>query len=279
LPIRYLYRDPEEAKRGFALMLKEVETEFIAILFDDDWWGPDHIANGARYCREERGLGCYFSAYFMVEGERSRLSTHATTEFWFGAGFPSLEADWKLNLADAVSACLVDPPCTYSSMIAPLDKLKNAYRTQLKIGNPYDSDRLMTLELAKQGLLVVNPIPEVFVRFHPGQDKNRFSRDDVKRFKSMSIMHLLSICHEHNIDVGREFDARITHADKRMASQICQRIVEDSEDFLKDGRIDSLVLRKYWMQVCAARREGRVRKVAKQLVASTRRGWRAMIPK
>jgi hypothetical protein len=279
LPIRYICRDPEEAKRGFALMLKEVDTEFIAILFDDDWWAPSHIANGARYCLEERGLGCYFSAYFMVEGERSTLRTHPTTEFWFGAAFPSLQTDWKLNLADAVSACLVDPPCTYSSMIAPLEKIEKAYLAQLKVGNPYDSDRIMTLELGKQGLLVVNPIPEVFVRFHPGQDKNRFSEDDVRRFKSMSIMHLLNICREHKIDPGREFDARIVHAEKRIASQICQRIVHDCEDFIKDGRIDSLVLRNHWTQVGEARNQRRMRKIAKQLLAITRRGWRAMIPR
>ena len=267
LPIQYFYRDPlGDAKRGFALMLKEVESKFIAILFDDDWWAPNHIANGAKYCAAEPSFSCYLSAYFMVEGERSLLRCHPTMEFWFGAGCPSLETDWKLTLSDTAAACLVDVPCTYSSMIAPLENIEKAHVASLKVGNQYDSDRIVTLELAKQGPIIVNPTPEVFVRFHPGQDKNRFSADSVKRFKRMSIEHLLSICRQHNINLGREFDLRMATAPEHISSGICRRILQDYEDLILGREIESEVLYKYWQQMDKGRNGAIMRTMMKQLL-------------
>jgi hypothetical protein len=271
LPIQYFFRDPDgDAKRGFLLMLQDVKTELLAVLFDDDWWGVDHIAHGVRGLATEPSLSCYFAAYFMVEGERSLLRCHPTVEFWHGTGFSSFETEWTLTLNDTVAACLVDVPCTYSSMIAPTDTFAKAYSARLDVGNPYDSDRIMTLELAKQGPIMVNPIPEVFVRFHSGQDKNRFSVESIKQYKRLSIQHLLTICRQRNINPGKEFDRRIASAPEDVCSAICQSILNDCEDLIAGKIIDSEVLFKYWQATREREDKGRhgraVRKVLKQIL-------------
>jgi hypothetical protein len=272
LPIQYFFRDPlGDPKRNFPLMLKEVKNDFLALLFDDDWWGGDHIANGVRCVAAEPGLSCYFAAYFMVEDERSLLRCHRTIEFWHGAGFPPFETEWTLTFTDAIAACLVDVPCTYSSIIAPREQFNKAYSATIDVGNPYDSDRVITLEFAKQGPIVVQPIPEVFVRFHPGQDKNRYSRESAKRYKRMSIDHLLRICREHNINPGKEFDRRIAAAPHRhVSSAICQAILDDCEDLIAGRIIESEVLFKYWQDTRGWGYRGqygrRVRNLLKQVL-------------
>src|SRR5436190_5881762 len=215
LPIRYAYREPP-IREHFLVLLREARNDFVAVLFDDDWWASNHIENGIKWYAQDSSVSCYFAAYFMVESERSLLQCHPTLEFWFGAGFPSFEREWKLTLNDVVSACLVDVPCTYSSMVARRDNLEKAYVATLAVGNNYDTDRVITLELSKRGPVIVNPIPEVFVRFHPGQDKNRFSADMRKRYARMSFEHLLAICRERGIELGKEFDRRIRAAPKDM---------------------------------------------------------------
>jgi glycosyltransferase involved in cell wall biosynthesis len=278
LPIRYIFRDPPVGpeQHGF-LLLREASNKFIAILHDDDWWAPNHIENGAKQLASNTDLSCYYSAYFMVGGERTRLQCHSTLEFWAGAGFPSFENAWTLTLADTAVACLVDVPCHYSSMIGSRACLQNAYDEVLESGNRYDNDRTITLALAKQGSIVVNPTPEVFVRFHPGQAKNRSSDKDVKRFKKVSVEYLLELCRQEGIDLGREFDLRMAAAPKDDCQAVCDAILRNYEFIVSRRLIGSKVLNDYWQQTASPTLNTMIPRLLKRILPPVIRDWGRML--
>jgi glycosyltransferase involved in cell wall biosynthesis len=267
LPIRYIFRDPPvDAMHHFTLLLKEAVNDYVAILHDDDWWSPGHIQNGVSHFATKGQLSCYYSAYFMVGGERTLLHCHPTREFWVGAGFPSFETEWTLTRSDTAVACLIDVPCSYSSMIGPRELMDHAWQEVLRSGNRYDNDRTMLLEMTRLGSIVVNPTPEIFVRFHPGQDKNRSSEDKVKQFKRASVEYLLTFCTQHSLDLGKEFDRRMAAAPKGESSAVFEAILHNYEFVISERRVQSQALDNYWRQT-RERRNGRlVRNVLKKIL-------------
>lgn len=278
LPIRYIFRDPPvDYMQHFNLLFTEPTNDYIAMLHDDDWWAPTHIQNSVRHFAEHSAISCYYSAYFMVESERGRLKCHPTQEFWAGAGFPSFETEWTLTLADTAVACLIDVPCHYSSMIGPRAFMEKAWGKVLKSGNTYDTDRTLTLEFATLGRIVVNPNPEIFVRFHPEQSKNRSSEDEVKQFKKASVEYLLNLCRQHHLDLGKEFDRRMAAAPEGEASAVCEAILRNYEHIVTENLIQSQVLSKYWQQTRAGRNGRFVRKLLKRILPPVMTdGWKVM---
>jgi predicted O-methyltransferase YrrM len=270
LPIRYIFREPTLTGLEHAVLLfGEAKNEHIAILHDDDWWSPHHIENGARQIAAHADLGAYYSAYFMVGSERAHLQCHATQEFWAGAGFPSFETEWTMTLADTAVACLVDVPCSFSSLIASRRHLQTAWEEVVKSGNCYDNDRTAILELAKLGNIIVNPAPEIFVRFHPGQDQKRSSPEQVKEFKKASLQYLLNLCRKHQINLGEEFDLRMASAPDNEIAAVCGAILRNYDCVVLERLVDSSVLLKYSQSTqrpMAPRPKGElVQKLAKQL--------------
>ena len=271
LPINYVYRDPQTTiVEHFSTLIQETRNEFSAVLFDDDWWAANHIENGLKHFAAGSDLTCYFSAYFMVQGEASELQCHPTTEFWAGSGFRSFEEPWRLTLKDTAVACLVDVPCTYSSIITPIKYLKKAWLEVIKSGNKYDNDRTLTLELAQQGPIIVNPVPETFVRFHPGQDKNRSSPDQVMAFKRSSLMHLVDVCHRHQIDLGAELDARLLNASSTQRRTVCNAILANYDSVISENIVDSKVLLNFFeanhQQIISSKKWRVIKHIAKQIL-------------
>jgi hypothetical protein len=264
LPIRYIYRDPPLADH-LSQLLRDAKYEYVAILFDDDWWGPNHIQNGLRHLSGKSDISCYYSAYFMVRGEACALQCHPTLEFWAASEFSSFEDHWKLTLKDTAVACLVDVPCTFASMIAPAKYLKQAWAEVIKSGNKYDTDRTLAVELAQLGPILVNPVPEVFVRFHPGQDKNRYSPAQITQFKKNSLMHLLDACKKNGFKLGAELDLRLTSAGDNEVGAVCDAILNNYECVVTEHLVESKALLQRWEDRQRHRRRGPVGRMVKKL--------------
>jgi len=175
LPIRHVQRRPPitPLMHGKTVFGASYETEFVAILHDDDWWLPEHLEKSLRALEREQTVAAY-SSFVEVADERSLIKGESNVMFAFAAGFPALAESWKLDAETALLSCLPGTPGRYSALVARSNAMRNAaYIFDLE--NHFDNDRMLTVALAKQGPLSFLPFPSVCIRMHASQDGRRFA--------------------------------------------------------------------------------------------------------
>jgi hypothetical protein len=178
LPLTYLFRSPTMTplEHGRLLMGDGPRDEFTAILHDDDWWGPAHVANALAALGANPDASVYGAGHFVVSGESSMLNCSGNLFPWFGANYPAFAPVWRLSRLNVLLGELLGTIAHYSTMVVRSEALqKSAYVYDL--GNPFDNDRMLLFALSNLGPVLFNPTPEAFVRNHGVQDCFLFSND------------------------------------------------------------------------------------------------------
>jgi glycosyltransferase involved in cell wall biosynthesis len=177
LPIRYVYREPTSAMEHGRIFMRDcLQGELTAILHDDDWWAPNHLAQALAALESRPDAGVYGSAHFVVAGESSMLNCSGNLFPWFGAGYPAFEPVWELSRLNVLMAQLLGTIAHFSSMVVRTDILRKASYV-FDLNNPFDNDRMLLFAISILGSVLFNPVPEVFVRNHGVQDCFRFDNE------------------------------------------------------------------------------------------------------
>jgi hypothetical protein len=171
LPITYLFRTPTVSalEHGGMLMREGSDSELTAILHDDDWWAPWHLANAFAGLTAHSQAAAYGSGHFVVSAESSMLNCSGNLFPWFGAGYPPFRPVWELSRLNVLMTELLGTISHYSSLVARTEILKKAAYV-FDLQNSFDNDRMLMFALSTFGSLLFNPTPEVFVRNHGAQD-------------------------------------------------------------------------------------------------------------
>lgn len=210
LPIKFVLRAPalKSLDHGIALFTEaaELPSTYTAILHDDDWWGIHHLENGLRELERQPDAQAYWTASFFVHGESSWYLQCWNEAVWVASDFPPTMDVVKLNRKQAALACVGGGAAAYTSLIAKKELLRDCFVEVAKSGNLFDNDRLLFLEMAKRTPLLVNLVPEVFVRLHQGQDQSSFTFQESSAHIAAATRTVLAFCTEEGIDVVREFD-------------------------------------------------------------------------
>ena len=216
LPITYVFRDPPLAPgtaeniAAMLEMLKSVKTQYIAILFDDDWWAPEHLARSLTGLREIPGSVGSFSACIITTGEAGYISeVFGSFVPWFAASAQQYAGRFVLSLADLIVASQINSSFHYSSLVVDRAVLV-ASIASASDGNPYDTDRLLSVEMGRHGKVLCDPFPAVFVRVHEGQENSRLQRSgEAVKWWTHSTHKILELAKIHGIDLRKEFDTRL----------------------------------------------------------------------
>lgn len=210
LPIRYIYRDPPLAAMFHAVLLFDEAAAgpcpYIAVLHDDDWWGENHISTGLCHLHRHPDASSYWASSFLVEGERSWIMSCWNFSSWIATEFGALTEVVKMGPRQAGLACLGSGPAHYSSLIAEKAALHHAFGEVAKSGNLFDNDRLLFMEFARGGPILMNLVPEVFVRQHPEQNQRDFSHAHSSTLVGTGTKAALDFCREQGVDVVDEFE-------------------------------------------------------------------------
>jgi hypothetical protein len=184
LPITYLYRSsPTIPLEHARLLMREcLEGELVAILHDDDWWGPAHLANARTALEGNPEAAAYGAGHFVVSGESSMLNCSGNLFPWFGAGFPEFKPVWEISRLNVLLGEMLGTIAHFSSLVARTEALRKASYV-FDLGNTFDNDRMLVFALSTLGSILFNPTPEVFVRNHGFQDCFQF--DDQARQRHM----------------------------------------------------------------------------------------------
>lgn len=209
LPIRYVFREPALPPFDHGATIydeaRQLPSRYVAVLHDDDWWGTDHIANALTELRRYPDAKAYWSTSFLVQGESSWMFQCWNESVWIAADYPPLSETVVLSRKQAALACLGSGPAHYSSLVAEKETLFEGFSAVKKTGNLFDNDRLLFLDLATRGPLLVNLVPEVFVRQHPAQDQASYTLQGSGEHIAAATRLVLDFCRNEGIDVLREY--------------------------------------------------------------------------
>jgi glycosyltransferase involved in cell wall biosynthesis len=183
LPVTYTFRTPTTPlEHGRILMRECLQSELTAILHDDDWWTPSHLANAIAGLESHPAAGAYGSGHFVVSGESSMLNCSGNLFPWFGAGYARFQSVWELSRFNVLLAELLGTVAHFSTLVMRTEILRKASYV-FDLGNPFDNDRMLNFALSTFGTFIFNPVPEAFIRNHGIQDC--FNFDTESRIKHM----------------------------------------------------------------------------------------------
>jgi glycosyltransferase involved in cell wall biosynthesis len=213
LPIKYFFRDPPlspgiESTRD---ALTKLRCNHIAILFDDDWWMDCHLENAIDALESHSNAVAFYSPCIWTTGECGYL-THVLGSFitWFAASEPPINHRLLLDLTDLLVASQIATAFHFSSLVVQRDVFTKSIECFAN-GNPYDSDRLISVELGRHGNVIYDNRPSVYIRSHKDQEAVRLgaNSDEGRQWWNKSTESLIELARLEGIDLGAEFTARL----------------------------------------------------------------------
>jgi hypothetical protein len=220
-PITYKFRDPPlDPLYHLPTLLDETTSDYVAILHDDDWWHPSHLANGLRSLLANPDASSYWTAYFRVLGESS-IPMVSNSMLWGAAGFPELTRTWKLGQREILLACLAHSPCHYSTLIARKHELGEGCRVYITRNNLHDNDRLLLAELAKGHAVLYQPVPEAFIRMHNQQDGVVRPAAERSSYVQATTDLMLEACQQLGLRVDEELASMLENCPAQFKYYLC----------------------------------------------------------
>ncbi len=209
LPIEYRAQTRQLSPIDHLVSLKAPPDGFVAILHDDDWWAPGHLAASLDRMARHPDAAVTYSGLFYAEAESSPLQCDSNLMFWFGAQFPVLTAEWRLSVAEVLMSCVWGTPGHFCAFLARAEAYRRAAFVY-ELGNPWDVDRLLTMELVRSGPLVFAPTPEVFIRRHASQGTHTFSFPERHAHLRATTERLIAHAREISLDLSAGVAQRLS---------------------------------------------------------------------
>lgn len=243
LPITYVFRekplDPGsvESVESAEVWLRSLDTTYIALLFDDDWWAPNHLERAIEGFQEVPGAVASFCSFLITAGETRYVSdVFGSFVPWFASGGHQVAGRWVLALPDLIVGGLMAVPVHYSSMVVRREDYL-ACLPSVKDGNPCDTDRAIAVELASRGKILCDPTPTAFVRIHEAQEHKRLTDSGATHYWHLhTTRQIVNRAKTNGIDIRGEFAARLK-ATGASIDQVEANCIHDSFDFLVQNRL------------------------------------------
>lgn len=151
-----------------------VDGEYLAILHDDDWWHPGHLAQSLKLLEASPDSALCGSSFLTWTPGKSRMRNEfaAADLLHFLCGFGIEQPYLNCDPSTLTSYCLMGGFFHYSTLL-----MRRSFLFQLdEILKPdiycYDTDRLILALAAKHGGAVFSTVPAATVRFHDARDGN-----------------------------------------------------------------------------------------------------------
>lgn len=209
LPLRLVHREPSLSPNDHArqLLTGNYSEPILAILHDDDWWAPEHLARSIEAMTATSSVACY-SGFFNVQNESAIITCDNNALFWLGSGFDRMDRVWALDFTQMALSSLPATPGRYSTLVAQTTVLRESSYV-LGLGNPFDTDRMLSVALAERGRVAVYPAPSVYIRYHRGQGSGSFPTNEMEKWMLSTTRWILVQCERLGIDLLSAFNQRL----------------------------------------------------------------------
>jgi glycosyltransferase involved in cell wall biosynthesis len=212
LPIRYVFRDPP-IPPGIAATrdaISRIRCKRMALLFDDDWWMEKHLENAiASLEMHPDAVACYAGCIWTTGEQGYLMGTYGSFLPWFAASKPMKTHRLAFSLADLLVISQINTTFHYSSLVVDSDVFRSSIECTSN-GNPYDTDRLIPVELSRHGAVVYDSRAQVYIRTHGGREATRvIATGEADMWWRKSTEQLFELAEKMQINLKEEFAARM----------------------------------------------------------------------
>ncbi len=238
LRIRYVFRDPPIPPGIESTLdaMKYLTGDYIAFLFDDDWWGEQHLEKSIESHTICPDVVASYGSCIWVNGEEGYLTgIHSSFIPWFAAEKPKIKGRWVFELNELLIAGLLKTAFHFSSLLIKRSVWEKCLDC-IRDGNPYDTDRLMSVEMGKYGKVVMDSAPHVFIRAHESQECTRIGRTSVGQFwHNKSTEKLLLLAEKAGMHLQHEFSRRMSRKSVSIEDLIDNSTRDSFESLVEHG--------------------------------------------
>lgn len=170
LPIRYVIQDPPmTVQQHVGGLLRLPQTEFMALVCDDDLWSPGHLQAGLDALHAHPGAAAYFSGCVQSSSELGPDSAiHGAKLLWLAAGRPPRMALRTYDLAAVLALCWVDTPFSWSTIVGRSASVAASAHGFEDAGHAFYADRLLYPAIAQTGDIIYDAAIDTVYRLYPG---------------------------------------------------------------------------------------------------------------
>lgn len=171
LPIDYVFREPcfGTMMEHAAQLFREVESEYVAFLCDDDIWAPGHIESALASLGSTPEAVAHFSGFLAAESE---LATHGDTWaaalLWLAAGRPDRYSEYVYSADDVLALAWVVTPFQWSTLVAESAAAAKSASALTEAPHFYYADRLFITAIAQTGSTIFDPAIDTVYRVYEG---------------------------------------------------------------------------------------------------------------
>jgi glycosyltransferase involved in cell wall biosynthesis len=171
LPIKYV-KQPKtlSAVQHLDWIIQQSESEFTAMLHDDDWWYPTHLETGLENLMS-KNIVSYYSNFIFTNNEiLKKASFHYPSFITYLLGNRKAFESIELSILEVSTLCYLYTPFHMSSMICHTKTLKEASLQSLKLAKPFYADRILYPFISQFGKVAFNPQILCAIRLHEAND-------------------------------------------------------------------------------------------------------------
>jgi hypothetical protein len=214
LPVEWLLNDPPLPMTAWANRVfgsPRADSEFFALMCDDDWWEPQHLSRALRLLRAQKPVAATWSGCIEYDTVARTARPRGHT-IWTVAQY----APDALEVSVAFPQVLLANLLTTAFHISTLVARHSAIRTVLPAvanGNPFDIDRHLACLLATQGQTIYLPAPSIGVAAHGGRESVNLGRTkQAEEWWQRTTREIIGLAKTANIDLAAEFETLLREA-------------------------------------------------------------------
>ncbi|MDB5287277.1 MAG: hypothetical protein JWR05_2226 [Mucilaginibacter sp.] len=182
-------------------IINQSDSEFTAMLHDDDWWYTSHLQIGLEQLQQP-DTSAYFSNFIFVKDETGTDATfHHANMISYVAEKNTCLKPLHLSFEDVCCLCYIYTPFHMSAMMAKTAFLKHANNDGLKNAKPWYADRILYPYLSLHGKIALNIQVLVGIRNHANNDAKTI--DNTTRYNSHAegALKIKVLAEEKSVDV------------------------------------------------------------------------------
>jgi glycosyltransferase involved in cell wall biosynthesis len=171
LPVQYIQQvQPLPALEHFAAFSKLVDTNLVAILHDDDWWFPTHLADSLEALEQTDVVACFSNILETYSPRHPVRTSHKALRVWAATGCDFSRKIIRLSEDENFLVHLLSTSFHYSTYVGCAENCIRATEQLVQLGNEYDNDRNFPILLGECGNIAYITSFGAAIRIHPGQD-------------------------------------------------------------------------------------------------------------
>ena len=202
LPIRYIFQDPPLTQgQHFKYLYTRPNTDFVALLCDDDWWGSGYIHGAIQALTANPEAVAWSANCLHTSGSTPWTGMVSRSPIlWLAAGRPNVCETWRMSAPQVLAAAWIQTPFHVSALVMRRSILSQIV-SDLDGLHPYQDDRRLQVKLATLGTILYDPSIGAYIRAHPGALTWQFSKAERKGEFQQCTTWIWELCEKRGIDL------------------------------------------------------------------------------